>query len=1111
MKPNKIEWYLGLGSLAIIMDQDRKHWLLKADKTKSTQDPITGASFHGRIMNVGSGINLEVSKLPVDDTVVAEGTFSDENVSNVLSLANSTFPYISKMNGLHFARLTSINLMGSDDSYHNFRLVLKNCVVEYVPITPDKSADTIYSYKWYRTTTAPVLQMLDSNDQFTIEVPITFSDGVTNPVFYYPADEQLQPFTVTSNSNTQCETVLITDPLAIGYPLFWFTCDESNMGPSVALGNISTSMTNPNSQLFEIGHVGDQSQYITHMYPCAGDIEYSAPSTDVQDWMIVCTGESAFTGNDSDFNIGIVTISFKSLSTTTQITITNTGLNTITMSRDVGWMYDSGTGTYQVPLEAFAENAYTNHAPMTSAFDIRLDESIPFETSTTDTGAASLFLSSERTADQLPTYPDDINHLEGLPSWIQNPTAGSTAQHAVLYAAHNTPNYASGNQYTRQIAGLIFDPGMERDYSNPSDGTDIGRVYVVSNDSIVYENNATAEFPKPARTLARMCDIPTSVVQLSGIHGLAPTNVVDKKYVRSQASFTEDDQDQIYNGLRDKWVRPTHLDNSGTPIYQEGSETQSNAFIFDSVENLQRVDLRNHNDFRTISNLNPYVDPTNVSVHSVVEGGRGYQVGNIGIIVVGGFSFTYTVTAVDAGTTGASAVTIAPSDTGMINLSNFDLYDAAYGLTRPYGTSPLSGAGTGLKISFLIENTQLTPVLGSIVDGLYAFVKTNDGIWLYEYKVQAEAWRKNTRVAQTNESDTIAQNGSVSVRDSYIASILPSMREIPVAIKFPRQGHLQLLKTFSTASSINIIDHDYSPASNYFDRFDKIVDINKLYCNAINTATARTRTVEGVIEAIKELGDDRFDSYIFWRWTSNSGLEFEYGVIYRSLNNLMSTDSTSLLPDNDLPTKKFVNTNGQTTVIWNLDKIGPMVWVYDITYTKHETYSYDADTKQIIVSKADYAWKNADVFNQQGVTIDLVDANGKMKYNILTNIPYMIMAKRGSLAWPVDTSEAIYQQPEYQQILIVGEKATNLAPIGGWRMIFPETHSFKFQNGDTTYEPVRMNIVRGSDFSSVTDVLDIDDDNANYSTMLLDVDPSTHQPRLQVYNPDEQNPGWVKV
>ena len=37
---NKAQWYLGYSSLAILTEQDRRHWLLKSDKQKEIVDEL---------------------------------------------------------------------------------------------------------------------------------------------------------------------------------------------------------------------------------------------------------------------------------------------------------------------------------------------------------------------------------------------------------------------------------------------------------------------------------------------------------------------------------------------------------------------------------------------------------------------------------------------------------------------------------------------------------------------------------------------------------------------------------------------------------------------------------------------------------------------------------------------------------------------------------------------------------------------------------------------------------------------------------------------------------------------------------------------------------------
>ena len=96
-------------------------------------------------------------------------------------------------------------------------------------------------------------------------------------------------------------------------------------------------------------------------------------------------------------------------------------------------------------------------------------------------------------------------------------------------------------------------------------------------------------------------------------------------------------------------------------------------------------------------------------------------------------------------------------------------------------------------------------------------------------------------------------------------------------------------------------------------------------------------------------------------------------------------------------------------------------------------------------------------------------------------------------------------------IMEKGEDYSRYQPIGGWRLIFPETHSFKFSGdvNDNSYVPVRMNIVRADDLSSVDTVYDSDGDVANYTSMLID--SSNGHPRLRIYDPNDTNPGWKEI
>ena len=215
-------------------------------------------------------------------------------------------------------------------------------------------------------------------------------------------------------------------------------------------------------------------------------------------------------------------------------------------------------------------------------------------------------------------------------------------------------------------SALLLDPGKpktsdEEEFSND----ERGRIYYLSNDPAIYENNATTDNPKPPRTLARICDIPTSILQLTNITGLSPTTVVDKDYVHTDASYSESDRNRLYNILSSKWVRPNALDSDGNKISDKYEN--SNDFIFSSIVDLNSVDLVNHNDFRRYINLNPSVDAHKVSVGLIYSPGSLYKPGDIGTVIVGGFAFNYTVesaTDIDESNQTGGAVTkvvISPS------------------------------------------------------------------------------------------------------------------------------------------------------------------------------------------------------------------------------------------------------------------------------------------------------------------------------------------------------------------------------------------------------------------------------------------------------------------
>lgn len=1415
-----MKWYLGASSYAMLLEQDRRHWLMKTDKDLEVQDTHTGDVFQGRVDNLGSDIILETSKLNTKDIVTHTGTFSSENVSDVFSLAKSVFQYIPMMNGLHFLRVKSINLM-VETTYHNFRLVLRNVKVAYIPIAPDKNDPDVFVYKWYYTTSKPILQSMDINGDWTVETEVEFSEGVTNPIYYYPADEVLQPIEATVDANNELKTDVLSSDDMIGMPLLWFTCDEADTGPQLRIEN--NALDNSDTLFLSLGHNGGVTPYECKLFPATGDPDKSTPDGPISDWKMVCksSGDS-FIGDVSDAVKPITQVLFKRVSDLpddqTYVQISDIiGSNKVTLNMDLEWTYDSNDESYSIDLEVFATNFYGEEAVLIPAFDVLLDTSVEFDATTTDTGFAGIKMgSSKNHTEQFPRYPHDITNLEGLPAWIRENDARLTPQNMSLYAVHNTPFYDPEDQSTRQIAGLIMDPGVERTYDqefhpgkykinrvdivnggsgynfvlppevvvhcyqdpteagtivsglfydeertlpitpvsnlmyqtqiqnrfwyDPNieeyvwcdlmwdhlydidesnlgtknrfwvrfpDGTisrtlfeidavdehgtvtsvnplyhdepfdnvkemiygyynadqrkfyttkselieiipdptkvyqdlypngwvyiysdvsqryqqwdrlwagsaydetydpisltgnglqtvwlnsvmytadqilevrnaqlagtgtglmdsgypwwlytytsgtglilnidleyiteevepytsddvpteEIGRVYVLSNDSVKYINNASAKHPKPERTAARICDIPISVMQLSNISGLAPTMVVDKQYVRSEAPFTAVDQEYLFNGSRNRWVRPTDLDYAGNPIYNpDDRNSNSNQFVFDKWEYLRNVDLMNHNDYRITENLNAGVPPTKVSVAAITQHGEGYNRGDHGVIVVGGYSFTYEVMTVSA-SGAALEVEIGSNDdsNARINIANFNLPRGySSGITSEYGTSPIGESqGRGLKVTLQIADfEEYIPRKGDVFSDLYAFVRDTGGIWIAEY-VNGE-WKKaiTTPIAEASDSDVVMETGTVSYRDSFMKSIIPTFHTFTVSTE-EKYGLEVELVALQTASSINVVDEHCTPVwvpsvSNDASPMDDRtwIDINKLYCKGMRVLTAETKNNESAMQAIKADGGARFDSYIIWRWLEPnvaSNRQFEYGVIHRSLDNLQSSDTTSLLPANDLETKQYVHTNAQTMIMWNVPHVGPMVWMYDPLSTIHEKYYVNAHTRDLYVVREPYKWEDIEITSSTDGTnkqVNLFDEDGYFKYKVYTNSP----AYSGIPAEP----DPIYKQPGFTLMpltVLQPDEADQSFPLrGSWRLVFPSlTNAYRFKNitDGREFTPVKMQILRGSNIADTGDVINDENLPVNYKTLVMSENTQTGKTDLRVYNQESHQ--WQNV
>lgn len=1123
MVPNKILWLLGYNGLSLVLEQERKHWLLKTDKKKQVQDNKTGDIFQGVIDNTGSDIVLESEKLPIKNDIVQKVSYVNANIEKILNVDYSAFTYSSMVNGLMFNRIISTSYpmnVGGEIQYKNYKLKFENCETCIIPFGGDANSSDVFADKWIRTTTPPKLLMLDNNGNYTIEVSVEFGDTITGVTYYYPLSEMLQPLGLTYE-NKMYITDMVNNDAYIGYPLYWFTCDQTDIGPTLSFTNNTNER---NEQIMFIGNESNSSKYNAKIY-VGIDGEYNATphglNTSEYDIICECKSGYSFKNLESDFDIPLEPLSISM--NDTPIGIECSDKDIITMSKGLPWKYVDES-TYSIPMSTFDVNCLVNDndQPLVSVFDVHFDETIPFTNTTTDIGYSGVRINSSNISSDIhERYPHDLNKWNGLPEWMNSIDVDKVPQHMAIYAIHNTSTYDPSIPDSRQVAALLIDPGLVKtDDSEELSNDERGRIYVISNDEAVYKNNADEVYPKPARTVARICDIPTSVVQLSGITGIAPTSVVDKKYVRTEVSYNLEDKDRLYNGLYSRWVRPTSLDIDGLPITNEINQT--NEYVFNNSILLTKVDLINHNDFRYHTNLNPQVDPTEVELASIIDSGIGYAVDDIGVVIVGGFAFHYIVSSVDESGRVLDLKISPSSEDYMINLSNFDMMNDMNGLTEAYGTSPLTGNGTGLRFGFIIRNfDNIKPSKGEVYPDLVALVKEYDGLWLYSYKIDQNSnkfpktgiWEKIHMISENEQSSTIKSNNGLSTSESYMNSIIPTLRDLPVNL-MDNNTKPTTISVISTPSMINIIDKTKSPVKIHQTSEDMnndditFVDMCKFYCDGIGELRATVKSVEGVLKALESNNKLRYDSYVFWKWDNAnvpSNLKFKYGIIYRSFNNLLSTDYTTTLPVNELNCDNYVNSNPNTNIVWDVDKVGQMMWIYNPTYQKHELYNIDPSTQDLYIERRDLTWSDIDIRDSKtGSNITLIDpSTNRLLYNILTNNPVQASKLDSSMLNP----DPLYQQPNFVQLpeLTIGRPVSMISkkylPMGNWQLVYPRVQSFKFvneQNG-LEYTPIKLHAIRTSNLNQIDDIIDELGNNVNMKNLIIN-ESANNTISLNLYN-----------
>lgn len=630
-----------------------------------------------------------------------------------------------------------------------------------------------------------------------------------------------------------------------------------------------------------------------------------------------------------------------------------------------------------------------------------------------------------------------------------------------------------------------------------SEITDVGRIYYLSNDEAKYENNRTSKYPKPDRTVARICDIPTSFVQLTGITGISPVSVVDPDYVRTDCNFSKLDKERLYNTYGTRWVRP---DSEIIEGETEEDIQEIPKYVFESVDELNEKDLSDEM-YHELLNIDERIDPVNdVEAGEITNAGLNYCYGDFGYLYVGGFAFQYNVLNVgDAGNiTEFSISATKPGDTEStvypkISLSNFDLIRNADGdiisdLTHEYGTAPKIGNGTGFKCTLRIPNIRdLIAQPGDLFKDLFALVKEEDGLYLYQYDTIQNAWKKDTQLAMFENKSLDGYHQTTT--DSIISTMIPRYTDL-MAHTYEDNQRPVYLNTLSTPSFVHIVDEQTTPiqTDDLIEHPDEAlteVDLCKLRChsgvgqsNGFCIMDAGTRDFKSeraeLNHIIKLLTDEdilQYDCYLAFKWVDEEdkgNTNFEYAIITRGFRNLITNNNFSMLPRNNLKFEKYVNSDANTTIVWDVPKIGPMMWVFNPKSNTHEKYHIDNERQSFYIERTPMTWDDIDIYSSSDDSVKSLfvlddDKEEIIDYDIYTNSMFGYFNEEDS------TSEKPYVDRSFRKLISRKTKKKNIVyqPTGNWTCVFPRVNSFIFQNDatNTRHIPIQMQVIHSTNIN----------------------------------------------
>lgn len=440
--------------------------------------------------------------------------------------------------------------------------------------------------------------------------------------------------------------------------------------------------------------------------------------------------------------------------------------------------------------------------------------------------------------------------------------------------------YHGNRRFSLGVSG--FDPELET-----------GRVYIISNDPAKYDNNELSDNKKPPRTFARMCDIPTRFPQLVSIRGIAPTLIIDKDYVRTEANFSFRCKDKVMNKTstdhiirnNKRVIEPAGVINMG--VYGPLMDAQFPSYIRLN----QKINIANND----------------IVEYSVGSPGSGYEIDDTFSFYIGGIWIRGKI--VDA--SNGQVIEVAyrhEDDDGTVTYTSQPTMDATYiprsnfnNRLTSYEAETISGEGSGLCIDLTIDSSEWDSsemIVSGVLDDIHILQLDEFGaIWALTY--------------DEDENDF--------VRDSQITGILQykNINDPTTDLKYRTPKDVLIYDMINNISN-DIISGDveeHITLSNLRKSYDVTTDEDLSYY--INSDSIN---IPGSIMVF----DDGFTTSVHHNLVS-----YELGCIETSQLRMKYPAY------NDINTPFYVN---KTNKIRFDDNDQPSLWLYDYKATDNVTY-----------------------------------------------------------------------------------------------------------------------------------------------------------------------------